>query len=99
MLFAEAVGEVAEANQLKKQNVIVKNAPLGTETYFWSGYGGEGTTVSVTCSPGVLRAVVRDRSIDPFGTVRTRSHVRVAEELSEVLNQWFAARSGSFSLS
>jgi len=97
-LFVDMVGDVAEKNMLERQSTVIKKAPQGHETFLWGGYGKDGLTISVECSPETLRAVVRDTSMDPFGKIRRRSHARVTKELAQELYERFADRSQSMQL-
>ncbi len=100
-LFLQSVREVAAENKLQHGVTIVKKDPSAEDMSVISGHGSadEGLTVSVSCSPNLLRAVVRANSVDPLGVVRSRTHSRVADGLSKILGQRFAHLEWSISQS
>ena len=97
-LFVEAIEGVATRYELKREILTIQKDPRGAESFLWAGYGDEDLTIDAECSPGRLRAVVRNRSVDPFGKIRSRSHARASSQLAEVLRERFAGPSRTVSV-
>lgn len=75
------------------RDFLVQRIPQLTPHLDMTGRFSISIRISVECSPGALRAVVRNTSLDPFGKVRTRSHRLLSKELARALHEVIAGRS------
>ena len=52
---------------------------------------GQSIALKIDCSPEVLRVLVRERTADPFGVVKSQAYRAIVAELDEILPERFSA--------